>query len=199
MQEEEHNSHMKMGDELEWKPASCWNDLEAAIMQAKVMIYIVGETAWPAETVALPPWFIYLKSGLNCLFTTWNIEKSFVRYYQNRIFLSLLAPRAYLMIFLAFTTLNRSLDLAACCPVMLWLAAVLCFAVEKAPAGCRFTNRAASCSLHKHRCLSGAFQMVLAATLTWHACGAHISSSWPWSFLGRIGSGLKPDPKHEAS
>ena len=36
---------MKMGDELEWKPASCWNDLEAAIKQAKVMIYIVGEPA----------------------------------------------------------------------------------------------------------------------------------------------------------
>ncbi|KAK9865095.1 hypothetical protein WJX84_006038 [Apatococcus fuscideae] len=44
--EEEHNTQMTLGDGLQWNPASCWDDLEAAIKQAKVMVYIVGWSVW---------------------------------------------------------------------------------------------------------------------------------------------------------
>ena len=54
-QEEEHNTQMTLGDGLQWNPASCWDDLEAAIKQAKVMVYIVGAITSPLTFIFRTP------------------------------------------------------------------------------------------------------------------------------------------------
>ena len=45
LQEEEHHSQVRLANGVHWEPESCWDNIYDAIMDCRVLCYVVGELA----------------------------------------------------------------------------------------------------------------------------------------------------------